>query len=56
MRAGHLRLTDFGLSKDEVEDAKGAKTFCGTPEYLAPVRTAYGLCTYVCVWSLWSPS
>ena len=36
---GHLRLTDFGLSKDNVMGAGpegGTKTFCGTPEYLAP--------------------
>ena len=36
---GHLRITDFGLSKDGVkgEGAKnGTTTFCGTPEYLAP--------------------
>mmetsp|Transcript_38275 Transcript_38275/g.51837 ORF Transcript_38275/g.51837 Transcript_38275/m.51837 type:complete len:360 (-) Transcript_38275:329-1408(-) len=31
---GHLRLTDFGLSK-KIEDS-GTATFCGTPEYLAP--------------------
>jgi serine/threonine protein kinase len=34
--AGHIKITDFGLSKDEVADDTGAKTFCGTPEYLAP--------------------
>lgn len=34
--AGHVHLTDFGLSKDEVSDPRGATTFCGTPEYLAP--------------------
>ena len=36
---GHLRLADFGLSKEEVTGAGaegGTKTFCGTPEYLAP--------------------
>jgi len=33
---GHIRITDFGLSKDEVADPKGATTCCGTPEYLAP--------------------
>ena len=33
---GHVHLTDFGLSKDDVADPKGATTFCGTPEYLAP--------------------
>lgn len=33
---GHIRLTDFGLSKTNCTDFSGAKTFCGTPEYLAP--------------------
>ena len=31
-----MHITDFGLSKDEVVDPRGATTFCGTPEYLAP--------------------
>merc|ERR1740116_291690 len=33
---GHVKLTDFGLSKEGVEDNFSAKTMCGTPEYLAP--------------------
>lgn len=34
---GHVRLTDFGLSKEGINQAdKGAQSFCGTPEYLAP--------------------
>lgn len=34
---GHVRLTDFGLSKEGVTaHHKGAHSFCGTPEYLAP--------------------
>ena len=33
---GHIHITDFGLSKEEVSDPRGATTFCGTPEYLAP--------------------
>lgn len=34
---GHVRLTDFGLSKEGIHDnATGAFSFCGTPEYLAP--------------------
>lgn len=34
---GNVRLTDFGLSKENVYEVdKGATSFCGTPEYLAP--------------------
>ena len=35
---GHIVLTDFGLSKDKVEDIKenSLQTFCGTVEYMAP--------------------
>ncbi|KAK2943216.1 putative protein kinase [Blattamonas nauphoetae] len=33
---GHIKLTDFGLSKTDVLHSNTAKTFCGTPEYIAP--------------------
>jgi len=33
---GHSKLTDFGLSKEGIEDNFSAKSMCGTPEYLAP--------------------
>jgi len=34
---GHVRLTDFGLSKEGISsNSSGAYSFCGTPEYLAP--------------------
>lgn len=32
---GHVVITDFGLSKQLVDD-ETTRTFCGTPEYLAP--------------------
>jgi len=33
---GHCKITDFGLSKEGIDDNISAKTVCGTPEYLAP--------------------
>jgi serine/threonine protein kinase len=34
---GHIRLTDFGLSKSGLKETNGrTESFCGTPEYLAP--------------------
>jgi serum/glucocorticoid-regulated kinase 2 len=42
---GYIRITDFGLSRTGVKDASGARSICGTPEYLAPeivLRLEYG--------------
>lgn len=33
---GHVKLTDFGLSKRFSKPGEKTETFCGTPEYLAP--------------------
>ena len=33
---GHALLTDFGLSKEGINDHKSAVSFCGSLAYLAP--------------------
>ncbi len=33
---GYIRLTDFGLCKENVYEDNEAKSICGTPEYMAP--------------------
>lgn len=36
-REGHVKLTDFGLSKGKLDENDGmTESFCGTTEYLAP--------------------
>lgn len=35
-RDGYIKITDFGLSKQNILDNYSAYSFCGTPEYLAP--------------------
>ena len=33
---GHTKLADFGLAKEGVQGSIAARSFCGSPAYLAP--------------------
>ena len=33
---GYLKLSDFGLAKENIDNKNFAKSFCGSPAYLAP--------------------
>lgn len=52
-REGHLKLADFGLSKEELSGDDRTFTFCGTPEYMSPeVLLAKGHGPGVDLWAL----
>ena len=41
---GHIKVTDFGLAKGNMDADGRTNSFIGTMEYMAPGEHAHGMC------------